>query len=123
MEHGDEVADLLDSVPLTEVAAALAGALPEIDKVQEHFEATYDSWAARDTSNLLAGLSQSPLYSQPSIRAAFLTTRNRSWADRLLTLGQPPINTVLAVGCFHLIGEGNFIDELRARGLQISELT
>lgn len=122
IEHGHEVADLLDAVPVADVAKSLMIALPEIERSQEHFEVTYDGWASRDEEDLVAGMSQAPLFMQPSIRKAFLTERNRRWADRVLAFGPLAVDTVLAVGCFHLIGEGNFIDELRARGLRVQAL-
>ena len=122
LERADEVADLLDAVPIIEVAELLRAALPKIDEAQAHFEATYTEWVARDSDGLFEGLKQSPMYSLPSFREAYFLTRNRTWADRLMNFEAPPVNTVLAVGCFHLLGPDNLLDLLRKRGVTIREL-
>ncbi|MDM0024629.1 TraB/GumN family protein [Variovorax saccharolyticus] len=122
LESGDEVADLLDAVPVSEFAEVLRFALPQIDRAQANFEAMYERWAERDGDGLLAELAHSPIFGRPSVQKAFFLTRNRTWADRVMSVGAPATNTVLAVGCGHLVGPDNFLDLLRQRGLTIRAL-
>lgn len=122
LESGDEVADLLDALPVSEIAEVLRLALPQIDSAQGNLEAMYERWAERDGDGLLAELARSPIFGRPSVQEAFFLTRNRTWADRVMNVGAPATNTVLAVGCGHLVGPGNFLELLRQRGLTISAL-
>ena len=55
----------------------------------------------------------------PAVHEAVILRRNRAWADEIATRLDGSGRVFIAVGAAHLVGDGNVVDLLRARGIAV----
>jgi len=117
LETASEVADALETIPLSVVANVLATLMEDLGEPQRTLERMHAVWLEGDLSGVQRIAAESPMFALPEIRRAILDTRNRLWAQRVNKLLARPERTLVVVGALHLCGPGNLVDCL-ARPVQ-----
>lgn len=120
IESGRSLSALLDAVPVQDLAAAER----DIDKFApaQQIAALHSAWERCDSAALTELQEASPLASVPSLRHAFFTARNESWANTIAARGASEKRQLLVVGALHLVGADSLLDRLAARGLVVNQL-
>lgn len=88
---------------------AESDALDEIDTL----------WARGDTAALARIFDAQWESVSPTLHEAVILRRNQAWADEIARKLQGEGRVFIAVGAAHLVGEGNVIALLRARGIAV----
>lgn len=123
METAEECAQLFDAIPLAALERAIEWAAVRRDRAQANFQAMYDAWVAQDEFALLTAAGEAPMVRDPDLRVNMLDRRNELWADRIVEfMVASPYKIMLAVGVFHLVGEGSLIEVLARRGLAVERV-
>jgi uncharacterized protein YbaP (TraB family) len=110
LETAQDVAALLDTIPLEAVSAALGLLMADRDEPQRTLERMHAAWLEGDLQAVQQIAVESPMFNLPGIRHAILDARNRAWAARLKDLPQQRERTLVVVGALHLCGPGNLIE-------------
>ncbi|MHA6721061.1 TraB/GumN family protein [Sphingomonas sp. RS6] len=79
------------------------------------------AWSKGDT-DLLAGILNTDLASNPELRDVLLVQRNRRWAGWITGRMARPGTVFVAVGAGHLAGRDSLVAMLAARGLKVERL-
>ncbi len=77
------------------------------------------AWARGDVAALEAALAPQWAEAGPAVHEAVILRRNRAWADEIATRLDGSGRVFIAVGAAHLVGDGNVVDLLRARGIAV----
>lgn len=105
--------------------------LPEADQVRfladtlREIEADAEApdldalWARGDTQALAAAFDAQWQAGSPALHEVIILQRNRAWADEIARRLEGEGRVFIAVGAAHLVGEGNVIALLRARGITV----
>lgn len=113
---------LFDKLSEADQRQLLAQSVREAGAARTQYGQLYAAWSRGD----LARLEQqflAPLSAAPALRAALLVDRNARWADLLdRQLADMPGIAFVAVGSGHLVGPGNLLADLAARGWQVGRL-
>jgi uncharacterized protein YbaP (TraB family) len=107
LETGAEVAHLLDAVPDSVYAEALAFMVRNPDFIRNHIHSLHTAWLRRDLASVFAVISQSPLWQFPILREAIVGARNRAWIPVIRKAVPSKQRKLILVGALHLCGEGN----------------
>ncbi|WP_434106890.1 TraB/GumN family protein [Paraburkholderia caffeinilytica] len=110
LETAQDVAALLESIPLDAVSTALAMLMSDLDEPQRTLERMHAAWLNGDLPAVHQIAVESPMFNLPGIRHAVLDARNRAWAARVTELLGRPERTLVVVGALHLCGPGNLIE-------------
>ncbi|MCR6644740.1 MAG: TraB/GumN family protein [Terricaulis sp.] len=78
-----------------------------------------DLWARGDVEALAALFDAQWQAGSPALYETIILARNRAWADAIQARLAGEGRIFIAVGAAHLIGEGNVIDLLRERGIEV----
>lgn len=122
IESGRSFAELLDGVPLEDLAEAAATADASAPLLVPNIAATHSAWDRCDYAALENLMETSPLASVPSLRHAVFTARNENWANTIAARGPSKTRQLLVVGALHLVGADSLLDRLAARGLVVNRL-
>ncbi|HEY4296965.1 MAG TPA: TraB/GumN family protein [Paraburkholderia sp.] len=110
LETAQEVAAVLESIPLEAIGAALGLLMADREEPQRTLERMHVAWLDGDLQAVQQIAVESPMFNLPGVRHAILDARNRAWAERLKErLGQRE-RTLVVVGALHLCGPGNLIE-------------
>lgn len=123
LESGQSVGELIDGVPVSDLAVAEAAMDAATPQMLVGITALHSAWEKGDHAALEAIQMESPLGSIPSMRHAFFTARNENWANTIVSRGVSEKRHLLIVGALHLVGADNLLDELEKRGLVATPLT
>lgn len=77
------------------------------------------AWASGDIETLARDLDEQWNEAGPAIHETIILRRNRAWAEEIAQRLEGSGRIFIAVGAAHLIGEGNVVDDLRARGIVV----
>lgn len=113
LETAQDVAALLESIPLEAVGTALGMLMSDLEEPQRTLERMHAAWLHGDLQAVHQIAVESPMFNLPGIRHAILDARNRVWAARVTELLGRPERTLVVVGALHLCGPGNLIECLR----------
>jgi len=97
----------------------------ESGESKAQLSALADAWAAADRPKLTAALKMELEQQTPMFRKLYeklLTQRNVAMADKIERLIRSGDQCFVAVGSFHLLGEGSVVSVLAKRGYQIKAL-
>ncbi len=120
-EGADAQLRIFDALPEQDQRDLLAAVVTGSGDAKAETRAMEQAWATGDMQ-ALAGDTQGGLLSDPELRAALLTGRNRAWTQRLqaiLARGQRPF---AAVGAAHLAGPDGLPAMLSAAGYRVTRL-
>lgn len=107
LETGADVARLFDAVPDSAYAQALAFMVRNPDFIPNHTRSLHSAWLRRDLAEVLAIVSQSPLWQITALREAMVGARNRAWMPRIHAAIPSKQRKLILIGALHLCGEGN----------------
>lgn len=80
---------------------------------------TDTAWARGDLQALDRTLAPQWEEAGPAVHDAIILRRNRAWAAEIAERLDGSGRVFIAVGAAHLIGDGNVVDLLRARGIMV----
>ncbi|HVK79630.1 MAG TPA: TraB/GumN family protein [Verrucomicrobiae bacterium] len=114
----EQIRILADLSPADE-AHFLSVTLRQITDQDESLGAMDQAWARGDVAALEAALAPQWAEAGPVVHEAVILRRNRAWADDIAERLDGSGRVFIAVGAAHLVGDGNVIDLLRARGIAV----
>lgn len=121
LEEESDVAALLDKIPAKDVDEALK-ILQAENTGAEELGPMYRAWSTGSPSEVFKAAAKGPFWDVPKIRDAYFTQRNRRWAKRIGSVQAMPNKLLILVGCMHLVGPGNLIEAIKARGRRVDLL-
>jgi uncharacterized protein YbaP (TraB family) len=77
------------------------------------------AWARGELTELGRQLDAQIGEAGPAVHRALITDRNRAWADQIEQRLAGSGKIFIAVGAAHLVGDGNVVALLRARGIEV----
>lgn len=80
--------------------------------------ALVNAWASGDVAEMDA-LIRKDMAQYPALRAAYLTDRNKNWANQIVAMLAEKKNVLVVVGVGHLVGEDSIPALLRADGYSV----
>lgn len=110
---------ILASLPPADEQRFLSLTLSDVEAGAAALAAMDQAWARGDTETLAALLEPQWREAGPAIHDAVILTRNRAWADEIARRLNGSGKIFIAVGAAHLVGDGNVIELLRARGIAV----
>lgn len=119
LETPEQQIRFLADLPEAEQARFLADTLREIEAEEDGVDALADLWSRGETAALAALFDAQWRRTSPMLRDVIILQRNRAWADEIATRLEGEGRIFIAVGAAHLLGEGNVIALLRARGIEV----
>lgn len=122
LESGRSIGDLMDAVPVSDIAAADAAMDAAMPQMIANIGALHSAWERSDVTALEALQTESPLGSIPTMRHAFFTARNENWARTIATRGPSEKRQLLVVGAMHLVGPESLLETLSRCGLEARRL-
>lgn len=113
---------IFDGLPEAQQRALLHSVIEENPVQREAtVRALEQAWASGDLAEL-ARVSDADTFGDTLLRDALLVQRNRSWADRLVTMLGSRARPFVAVGAAHLAGPDGLPAMLTARGYKVTRL-
>jgi len=113
---------LFNGLPEADQRRLLTQSIREADDAPALYRQLYTAWARGDLPRLEAQF-LAPLSQAPALRAVLVDRRNADWAEKLdHDLRRTPGTAFIAVGAGHLVGHGNLIEAMQARGWRIARL-
>ena len=100
--------------------AFLVEAANGVDQVKPLLDAMVEEWVKGDADALAALMNEG--MSDPEAAEALLYSRNRNWADWIITRLDDPGTVFMAVGAGHLAGEKSVQDYLEQRGIMTARV-
>ena len=113
---------VFDGLSYSEQQALLGQTLEEIGSPQREMDELLDAWRSGRLETLAAKLSES-FVDFPGLYEALVVHRNERWISRIENLAAQPGHTLVVVGALHLVGEDNVVEMLRARGLEVTQIS
>ncbi|WPB57018.1 TraB/GumN family protein [Xylophilus sp. GOD-11R] len=108
IEQASDVLDLLDAIEEADWRAGIAAELARPGTPALQLQQFYDAWR-KGRMEVIAKEAREGLFSVPGIRERMLTGRNAAWAAPFT---EPGRRSLVAVGAAHLVGPGNFLEEI-----------
>jgi len=113
---------LFDGLAEADQRALLVQAVREADQAPTLYRQLYEAWAYGDLVRLETQFLV-PLAATPALQAALVDRRNARWAETLdRDLSRNQGVAFVAVGAGHLVGAGNLLDAMTARGWRVRRL-
>ena len=112
---------VFDALPESEQRDLLAAVLDELARGRTDPRALVEAWVTGDLDALVRE-TQTGLLSDPELREALLTGRNRDWAEKLARLLAQPERPLVAVGAGHLAGPDALPSLLADRGFVLERV-
>lgn len=119
LETPEQQVRFLADLPPEEEARFLADTLSEIEVDADALAEMDALWARGDTAALAALFDAQWRQASPAVHEVVILQRNRAWANEIARRLEGDGRIFIAVGAAHLVGEGNVIDLLRARGIEV----
>lgn len=122
LEDARDLAALLDAVPDADIAVVAKELEDTKHEAAIRIRAMYDAWFTGLIPHAHATAADSTLFTLPTYHNAMLLERNKAWARSICKEGKATQNLLLVVGCFHLCGPGNLVEQLKKRGRKVRSL-
>lgn len=119
LETPEHQVRILADLPPHQEARFLADTLREVESDGDAMGAMDALWARGDAAALAQLFDSQWSAMSPELHEAIILRRNRAWADEIEHRLQGEGRVFIAVGAAHLLGEGNVIALLRARGVAV----
>lgn len=119
LETPEQFAQLLESVPLNDVLAALDLFIANAPLQSQVINEIYCAWLSGSPAKTYEAASKAPSFGIRSLREAILDKRNQLWVRSVKALLSTQKKTLVVVGALHLHGEGSLLSLL---GLQRNQL-
>lgn len=120
LETPQQQVRFLADLPETEQIRFLRDTMNAIESGETRIDDLDDLWARGDVQTLAALFDAQWKAGSPALYETIILARNRAWADAIQArLAEGEGRVFIAVGAAHLVGEGNVIDLLRARGIAV----
>jgi uncharacterized protein len=119
LETPEEQIRILADLPPADQTHFLAVTLRQIANEDGSLAESDEAWARGDIEALNAALAPQWEEAGPAVHEAVILRRNRAWADEIATRLDGSGRIFIAVGAAHLVGDGNVVDLLRARGIDV----
>jgi len=113
---------VFDGLSYSEQQSLLDQTLEEIDSPEREMDQLLDAWRSGRLDTLAGKLSES-FADFPGLYEALVVHRNERWISRIESLAAQPGNTLVIVGALHLVGENNVVEMLRARSLEVVQIS
>ena len=92
------------------------------DEIATFLSRAYAAWRVWDTITLTELLdSQFALFPETYYR--LITTRNKTWLPKILTLANSGTQALITVGAFHFLREDGICQQARDHGINLVELS
>lgn len=108
--------ELFDGMPLESQNRYLGEVLEQLPTLREDVAKVVTAWKTGRADELASLLNEDE--SDEAMRAAFITNRNKAWAQWLQARMAEPGTVFVAVGAGHLAGEGSVQDQLAKVGIK-----
>ena len=118
-ETPEEQIRILADLSPEEEAHFLSVTLRQIVDEDQSLAETDTAWARGDLQALDRTLAPQWEEAGPAVHDAIILRRNRAWAAEIAERLDGSGRVFIAVGAAHLIGDGNVVDLLRARGIMV----
>lgn len=118
-ETPEQQVRFLADLPEPDQTRFLADTLREIESDAEALDNMDALWARGDTEALAALFDAQWQAGSPALHEVIILQRNRAWADEIARRLDGQGRVFIAVGAAHLVGEGNVVSLLRARGVTV----
>lgn len=118
-ETPEQQVRILADLPPAEETRFLIDTLSEIEADGDALAAMDALWARGDTAALAALFDAQWHAGSPAVHEALILKRNRAWADDIARRLEGDGRVFIAVGAAHLVGQGNVVDLLRERGIEV----
>ncbi len=112
---------IFDRLPETAQRALLSAALTDPKAAASELERMAAAWAKADLA-LIDRETNDEFLSDPVLREALLTGRNRAWELRLTAMLRAGAHPFVAVGTAHLVGKDGLPAMLAAHGYKVTRL-
>lgn len=119
LETPEEQIQILAGLAPEDELHFLSVTLRQFDGNSATLDAMHEAWARGDIETLARDLDAQWREAGPAIHEAVILRRNRVWAEEITRRLEGSGAIFITVGAAHLIGEGNVIDDLRARGIAV----
>ena len=121
LESVDEQLSFLDGLSLDAQAEMLIQVLEQGAELRDSIDAMIDAWRHGDMAVLEHELLE-PREEQTELGDVLIWSRNRRWADTIVTWLDDDRDYLVSVGALHLVGDGGVPALLAARGVDIRQL-
>ena len=118
-ETPEQQVRILADLPPAEETRFLIDTLSEIEADGDALAAMDALWARGDTVALAELFDAQWRTGSPAVHEAVILKRNRAWADDIARRLEGDGRVFIAVGAAHLVGQGNVVDLLRERGIEV----
>jgi uncharacterized protein YbaP (TraB family) len=119
LESLDDQIGIFDSLSWADQEALLVQTLTDLDAPDAEMTELLEAWRDGSLENLAAELN-GDFDEFPELETALIGARNRRWAATLEELLRDDGRYLVVVGALHLVGEGNVVELLSARGLDVN---
>lgn len=121
LEGADAQLAIFDGLPEIQQRALLGAVLTGAESRDTQRRALQEVWARGDME-LIARVTDTEFATEPQLREALLTARNRAWVIRLEAMLDAGARPFVAVGAAHLAGADGLPAMLAARGWTVRRL-
>jgi uncharacterized protein len=119
LETPEQQIRVLADLPPAAEQRFLISSISEIEQGGGVLDAMDAAWARGDTAELGRLLDAQWRDAGPEIHDALILRRNQAWADEIARRLEGSGRIFIAVGAAHLVGEGNVVELLRQRGVEV----
>jgi uncharacterized protein len=120
LETPEQFAQLLESVPLDDVLAAIDLFIANAPLQSQVFNEIYCAWLSGSPAKTYEAASKAPSFGIQSLREAILDKRNQLWVPSLKASLSTQKKTLVVVGALHLHGDGGLLSLLGLPTKQLS---
>lgn len=99
--------------------ALLINTISEIEEGEDGMRELDAAWARGDIATMARLLDAEWRNAGPDVHQAVILRRNRAWVENIVRRLEGSGTLFIAVGAAHLVGEGNVVALLRARGIAV----
>jgi uncharacterized protein YbaP (TraB family) len=119
LETAEEQVSFLADLPPEVELRFLISSLRQIEEDKDSLAEVDQAWARGDTRELARLLNGLIEEAGPEVYRAVITDRNSRWTAEIEQMLAGKDDVFIAVGAAHLVGRGNVIEQLRARGHRV----
>ena len=112
---------IFDRLPEAAQRSLLSAALTDPKEAARELDRLAQAWAKADL-DLIDRETNQEFLSDPVLREALLTDRNRAWDARLTAMLRAGAHPFVAVGTAHLVGKDGLPERLAAQGYKVTRL-
>ncbi|MCA8898263.1 MAG: TraB/GumN family protein [Hyphomonas sp.] len=120
LETIDEQLGRFANLPDAEQVEFLVSTAESVEEGSEMLDVLVDEWADGDVNGIGVLMSNPDMMGSEAVYDALLKARNDDWVPKIEAMLDKPGTMLVAVGAGHLAGKDSVIEQLRARGHDVS---